>query len=106
MFKLYKSTLLLVLSFLLLSSAPGLAIDTTPLDLIHAQGCKGCHVLNNSGGILGPDLNDIGNRFNRKQILQKLIRHKTTEPSSTMPDFRHMTEQELLLMADYLSLQR
>ena len=102
----YISSFLIALSFFVLNTDPVRANDTTPLELIHAQGCKGCHFLNNSGGVIGPKLNDIGKRLSRKQILQKLIKNKTVEPSSTMPDFRHMTEQDLLRIADYLYLQQ
>ncbi|MGR3809957.1 DUF7133 domain-containing protein [Jiulongibacter sp. NS-SX5] len=41
--------------------------------------CIRCHAINGQGGTVGPDLSDIGNTLERKQILQALV-----EPSARL----------------------
>ena len=99
-------TLQAIIACFILSASPSSAENPTAIDLIHAQGCKGCHSINNNGGILGPPLDEIGLKLTHKQIRQKLINPKTGNPSSVMPDSRHLSEQEVDLMTDYLTRLR
>jgi putative heme-binding domain-containing protein len=43
--------------------------------------CKSCHQMNNEGGVSGPDLTMLGNRFSNKDILEAII-----SPSKTISD--------------------
>ena len=99
-------TLQAIIACFILSASPSSAEKPTAIDLIHAQGCKGCHSINGNGGILGPALDGIGLRLTHKQIRQKLISPKIGGHSSEMPDSRHLTEQEVDLMTDYLTRLR
>ena len=101
--KIILLTALLCLSFSLSSSQ---AIELENLDLIHAQGCKGCHKINESGGTFGPSLDGVGDRLRRKQIRQKIFYPKRRNPSSKMPDSRHLTLQEKSTLTDDIARLR
>jgi hypothetical protein len=101
--KIILLTSLLCLSFSLSLSQ---AIELENLDLIHAQGCKGCHKINESGGAFGPSLDGIGNRLLRKQIRQKIFYPKKNNPISKMPDSLHLTLQEKNILTDDIARLR
>ncbi len=82
------------------------AADVEAVNLMHIQGCKGCHTLDDSGGTLGPVLDGVGNRLTPRQLRQKLINPKKSAPTSRMPDYRHLTTAELELLIEYLSSLR
>lgn len=48
---------------LLAFSIPSQAEEITIRDLIHAQGCKGCHIIEGTGGTFGPSLDKVGQRL-------------------------------------------
>lgn len=94
---------LLVALFLLTTPAwPGHAEKVNADNLLLAQGCRGCHIVAEIGGTLGPSLDEVGRRLTRQQIRQKLVDPELGNPTSRMPDFKHLNEQELDLLADFL----
>lgn len=106
MFSPKKASYLLSLFIFSASSIPSQAEEITIRDLIHAQGCKGCHIIEGTGGTFGPSLDKVGQRLPFEQIRQKLIDPKKGTSSSLMPDSRHLTEQELDLLTDFLAALR
>ena len=80
--------------------------DTSVLDLMHIQGCKGCHTLDDTGGTFGPALDGVGSRLSHLQLRQKLIKPKESVPTSRMPDYRHLTTTELELLINHLASLR
>jgi mono/diheme cytochrome c family protein len=100
------SKIIFTLSFLFIfssaASLPCHAEAITGFDLIHAQGCKGCHTINNVGGVSGPSLDGVGNRLTREQIQQKLLKAEHNQHHSLMPSAKHLTKQEIKLLTDYL----
>ena len=93
----------IVLAALLFCGTTALADEIIARNLIISQGCKGCHTLEGSGGNLGPELDKVGSRLTRVQIREKLLEPKTTNPDSLMPDFKHLTEEQLNALLDFLS---
>ncbi|PLX99818.1 MAG: hypothetical protein C0623_08385 [Desulfuromonas sp.] len=77
--------------------------DSAALRLIATQGCRGCHVIAGLGGNFGPNLDQVGSRLKRYQIQQKLIDPKTDNPESVMPDIRHLSLEEQIVLSDYLA---
>ena len=96
------SFFILTLVCFIASVGTGYSDDAAALDLIHAQGCKGCHKLDTKGGVLGPALDGVGNRLTHLQLRQKLLNPKKSKPDSIMPDYRHLTSTELELITDFL----
>ena len=88
------------------SAGTGYTDDTVAMSLLHVQGCKSCHTLDDKGGTLGPVLNGVGNRMTHEQLKQKLLNPKKTTPTTLMPDYRHLTPTELELLTDYLARLR
>lgn len=52
--------------------------------------CKSCHTMQGEGGVIGPDLTQLGTRFSPKDILVATI-----NPSETISDQYHATVLEL-----------
>jgi putative heme-binding domain-containing protein len=44
------------------------------------SGCSGCHTVNHQGGILGPDLNDVGRRRSLKFLEESLVKPEADLP--------------------------
>lgn len=92
--------ILLSVTWFAMSISLSCADDDAALTLISIQGCKGCHILDEQGGTLGPKLDGIGSRLTFEQIKQKLI---NPEKTSKMPNYRHLTVKEQDLLIRYLS---
>jgi|GEM_PF-4522223 len=73
----------------------GSAVAGNPDELMLVQGCRACHVIGVGGGSLGPSLNGIGQRLNPHQLRLRLVTPKQLNPSTEMPDFSHLTEQDI-----------
>ena len=106
MFKLKKYFIILALFCFIASANTSYADDAAAMNLIQIQGCKGCHRLNEEGGILGPALDGVGNRLTYEQIKQKILYPEKQKPASLMPDYRHLTPIELDQLIDYLASRR
>jgi len=52
-----------------------------------SQGCLGCHKIGESGGTIGPNLTDVGDRLGRDAIARTLI-----NPTSPMPPYTGLRE--------------
>jgi putative heme-binding domain-containing protein len=52
--------------------------------------CQSCHTMQGEGGVIGPDLTQLGTRFSPKDILVATIK-----PSETISDQYHATVLEL-----------
>lgn len=98
----YSFFLLLLSGFITWTSLSH-ATEMEAMNLIHIQGCKGCHGLDGKGGTLGPVLDGVGSRLTEEQLKQKLINPKKSKPTSVMPDYRHLSTSELQLLTDYLA---
>ncbi|BCR06119.1 c-type cytochrome [Desulfuromonas versatilis] len=72
-------------------------------ELINALGCKGCHQFNGEGGNLGPALDQVGARLTSGQLRAKLVDPKASVPTSIMPSFSHMAEEDLKVLTEYLA---
>ncbi len=92
----------IILTTLFFFSTVSYADEIVARNLIISQGCKGCHVLEGSGGILGPELDKAGARLTRVQIWNKLLEPQATAPKSVMPDYRHLTDEQMNALLDFL----
>jgi len=69
-------------------------------DIFNAFGCRGCHLVADRGGSLGPALDGVGKRLSRDQLRATLT---VPRKNSTMPVFDYFTEPELEALLVYLS---
>ena len=91
--------------FILLTTTAG-ANEIMARNLILSQGCKGCHLFEGNGGTLGPALDNIGSRMKPAQIRQKLLAPKTSTPKSIMPGFKHLRDDEMKALVDFLASRK
>lgn len=65
--------------------------------------CNTCHLLNGSGGQIGPDLTHVGSRRSQDWILQQLDNPRSHNPNSVMPGIAQLPESEKQELAGYLA---
>lgn len=71
--------------------------------LFNSEGCTACHRVNGAGGTLGPDLSQEGLKGRDRQWLRDQIRNpKSHFPTSIMPSFVKLTDDEVNDLIDYL----
>lgn len=69
-----------------------------------SSGCDSCHKVNGSGGTLGPPLNGIAARHNRKWVAGHLRNPRSQTPGTAMPAFRFSDHDSDLLISYLFSL--
>ena len=71
--------------------------------LFDSQGCTGCHTINGTGGNIGPNLSDEGSKGHSLEWLMTQIEYpKKHDPSSIMPSFSSLKENEIKGLATYM----
>ncbi|MFN2198269.1 MAG: cytochrome b N-terminal domain-containing protein [Anaerolineales bacterium] len=71
--------------------------------LFQTLGCTGCHSVNGSGGTAGPDLSNEGSSGRtRDWLIAQISNPKSHDPSTIMPAFSSLDNQQLNQLADYL----
>lgn len=102
----------LLLLILLTPALPGRAAPAADRDearareLINSQGCKACHRIDGSGGILGPDLAGLGKRLTAAQIRKQLLAPTTPPKAGFMPAYTHLRPADLNALVAYLARQQ
>lgn len=71
--------------------------------IYQANGCAGCHKINGTGGVIGPDLTNEGNQGRSRDWLTIQIRTpKAHFPDTIMPAFGKLKSQYISDLVDYL----
>lgn len=94
------------LLFVFLVHVPGAADEMTARNLLISQGCKACHKFEGAGGIEGPSLDRIGQRLDSVAIERKLLRPQATNRDSVMPNYRHLTDDQIEALVNFLEAQK
>ena len=68
-----------------------------------SEHCNTCHMLNGSGGKIGPDLTHVGSRRSQDWIMEQLNNPRSHNPNSVMPGFAQLPEPEKQQLAGYLA---
>jgi mono/diheme cytochrome c family protein len=63
-------------------AAPELALGQ---QVFEESGCRGCHKLNGVGGIIGPELDNVGSRRSPEWLRKHFLSPATVTPGSAMP---------------------
>jgi len=74
--------------------------------LINSQGCKACHTLEGDGGTLAGSFEDIRAKLSRAEIRQQLVNQEQKHGNSKIPDFSHLSEEELDALVDFLKAEQ
>ncbi|MDD3581289.1 MAG: cytochrome c [Desulfobacca sp.] len=70
--------------------------------LFQRLGCRSCHTLANTGGKIGPSLDNVGQRLARADLEQQLTRPASRRPRTGMPSFAFLKPAELSALLNYL----
>ena len=71
--------------------------------LFNSEGCIGCHTINGTGGNIGPNLSDEGSKGHSTEwLVTQLKDPKKHDPSSIMPSFSSLKEDDMKSLAAYL----
>jgi mono/diheme cytochrome c family protein len=71
--------------------------------LYDAQGCVACHAIGGSGGKIGPDLSNEGNKGHSETwLITQLRAPKTYKSDTLMPAYPSLTDKEVKELVGYL----
>ena len=71
--------------------------------LVHSLGCMGCHSINGTGGTIAPDLShEVAKGHSKIWIITQVRDPKKHDPTSIMPAFTNISDQQVADIADYL----
>ncbi len=73
-----------------------------PVDIIAMLGCRACHRINGSGGQIGPILQGIGQRMDRRELEKLLTSHDATGSKHHTPRYDYLFESERKQLLDSL----
>jgi len=68
-----------------------------------AQHCNTCHVIEGSGGTIGPDLTHVGSRRTEDWIVEQLNDPRSHKADSIMPSFTQLPGDQKQELAQYLA---
>lgn len=88
--------------------------QTAGHQLFMSVGCGACHSIEgtSAAGRIGPDLTDVGGRASlaaetlpnsSETIMRWITSSQSIKPGNAMPEFKHLTAQELAALAAYLT---
>ena len=87
----------------LVAAAVGASGPSRGQELFRTAGCTACHKIGGVGGAAGPDLTEVGARRDKEWIEKQIKDPKSHNPSSIMPSFANLPEEDVHALADYLS---
>jgi len=79
--------------------------DGSARKLINSQGCKACHTLEGDGGTMAGSFEDIRAKLSHAEIRQQLVNQEQKHGNSKIPDFNHLSEEELDALVNFLKHQ-
>lgn len=68
-------------------------------ELFQEKGCRGCHIVGNTGGYVGPQLNNTGERLKPGWIVSWLMAPLYYKPNTVHPDYGFSFEEAKTLAA-------
>jgi len=71
--------------------------------LFKSENCIACHAIGGKGGGVGPNLSTVGRRRSRDYIVKQIKDPKSHNANSVMPSYKHLPEQKIQALADYLA---
>ncbi len=98
----------LLIAVVLLSTLTALPANSEEADdgparkLINSQGCKACHTLEGDGGNVADSFAEIRANFSRAEIRLKLVNTSGKHGKSMIPDFSHLSQEELETLVSFI----
>lgn len=102
----YRRSAILAIIFLLvlaaLSAVSSAQDDGPARKLLNSQGCKACHALEGEGGNLAISFEVIRANLSRAEIRQKLVNQEQRHANGSIPDFSHLSEENIEALVVFL----
>lgn len=76
--------------------------DATARKLLNSQGCKACHSLEGDGGDIASSIEEMREKLSRIDIRLKLFNQAGTHGHAKIPDFSHLSEEQLDALVDFI----
>jgi sulfur oxidation c-type cytochrome SoxX len=67
-----------------------------------SEGCMACHNLDLVGGVLGPSLNNVGNRWSEDELRTMIVEPVALVPGTYMPSFAHLEDHQVDALVAFL----
>ena len=86
------------------TTKPTAAMLAAGAKVYDANGCGGCHMINEKGGTNGPDLSAVGAdaKHTPKWLETKIVNPKASKPDSAMPPYDSIKGKDLSNLVAYL----
>ena len=97
-----KKNILIFGAALAMLAAIGLIFMPSGETIFQEQKCITCHRFHGQGGMVGPDLTEVGKRRGAIWIFRQIQDPTSHNPDSRMPSFEHLGYLETLALIAYL----
>ncbi len=71
-------------------------------NLYNQNRCDLCHQIGGRGGIIGPDLSKVGNKYDPQWLAKQIKDPKSHNPITQMPAFPQLTDDEIQALVSFL----
>jgi mono/diheme cytochrome c family protein len=88
-------------------SPPALDPSTAHLHVVVNRTCLGCHLIDGVGGTEGPDLSNVGSKYDLASIERRINNPVDVKPDAEMPAFGgRLTTEEIHAIAAWLAAKK
>lgn len=70
--------------------------------LLNSQGCKACHSLEGNGGVVADSFEVMRETLSRTDIRLKLLNQSGRHGTANIPDFSHLSKEEIDALVDFI----
>jgi len=86
----------------------GVALEETTRTLLgknlyNQNRCDLCHRIGGQGGIIGPDLSKVGNKYDPRWLAKKIKDPKSVNPTTQMPAYPQLSDNEIEALVSFLT---
>ena len=71
-------------------------------EAIFIERCRDCHKVHETGGVVGPDLSEVGAKRSREFLEQAVRDPSKLYPGTVMPPYNTLPADQIKLLVDYL----
>jgi L-cysteine S-thiosulfotransferase len=71
-------------------------------EAIFIERCRDCHRVHEKGGVVGPDLSNVGAKRDSQYLAQVIRQPSKIYPGTVMPPYDTLPAEQIRLLVDYL----
>lgn len=76
--------------------------DGVARKLLNSQGCKACHSMEGDGGVIASSFEEMREELSRIDIRLKLFNQAGTHGNAKIPDFSHLSKEQIDALVDFI----